>query len=759
MKQFLTACLTLFVSLISLSLYAQTITGRVLDASTQIPVADVRLVLPPSGISTRSAADGQFAFSESSVGESDTLLQVQHPGYEARQISLRGRSFPVTIFLSPTLIDLDSVLIVAGETEQRLRDQAGSVALIPRQALERDNQLSLAPALNRVPGVLMQQGALNTARISIRGIGARNLFGTAKIRAYYEDIPLTDGEGGTSLEDLDLSLAQRVEVLRGPTSSIYGAGLGGTIRISAPQEYWQGQRVQLGAQLGAFGTRRFTGRVQTSTENGSYQLLLHNTHSDGFRDNSTYDRAGATATARWTIGSKSQIFWLGQFVRLKAFIPSSIDSADFAEDPSQAAVTWQQSEGFESYDRAYSGLSWRYRYSDHWEHWISVFGGFRDAYEPRPFDILRENSLQTGMRARWLYRRAKWQLTAGTEVFSERYWWETYENIGGLGDRGAIESDNREDRRYGNAFIQLRREWTEHWIWEAGANLNLTQYQFQDFFFADSVDLSGDYAYPPTLSPRMALLYRQQAFTLRAQLSHGFSPPTLAETLTPDGQINPDIRPEQGWNLELGARANLLVDKLWLDATVYRMWVQDLLVARRVGNDQFVGVNAGETRHDGFELGLRYRPGGGLLLWGNYASQRFRFVTFEDEGNDYSGNAVTGVPPHQLSAGLDWDLPAGFLFRLNAQYVDEMPLRDDNSVYSESYWVANAQVSWQQQMGQGRNAFPLELFAGVQNLADATYASMVLVNAGSFGGRAPRYYYPGNPREWYAGVRISWERR
>ena len=82
--------------------------------------------------------------------------------------------------------------------------------------LQKDNDVAITPALNRVSGVYMHSGALNTNRITIRGIGNRSPFSTTKIRAYLDDIPLTSGDGETTIEDIDLSLINEVKVWKGP---------------------------------------------------------------------------------------------------------------------------------------------------------------------------------------------------------------------------------------------------------------------------------------------------------------------------------------------------------------------------------------------------------------------------------------------------------------------------------------------------------------------------------------------------------------
>jgi len=107
-----------------------------------------------------------------------------------------------------------------------------NISFIPINVKSEFGRQSVPQILNTVPGLVMHSGAYNTNRITIRGIGSRNLFGTAKIKAYLNDIPLTNGVGETSLEDIDLSLIQDIKVVKGPTSSLYGAGLGGMIHLN-----------------------------------------------------------------------------------------------------------------------------------------------------------------------------------------------------------------------------------------------------------------------------------------------------------------------------------------------------------------------------------------------------------------------------------------------------------------------------------------------------------------------------------------------
>ena len=96
----------------------------------------------------------------------------------------------------------------------------------------------------------------------------------------------------------------------------------------------------------------------------------------------------------------------------------------------------------------------------------------------------------------------------------------------------------------------------------------------------------------------------------------------------------------------------------------------------------------------------------------------------------------------------------GIYGNINYQFTDAMPLRDDNSIYSESYHLLNAKIGWKKTIF---DQWSFDIYAGINNLVDAHYASMILINAGSVGGSAPRYYYPGSPRNYYGGIRLRYE--
>ncbi|NJK83730.1 MAG: TonB-dependent receptor [Saprospiraceae bacterium] len=629
-----------------------------------------------------------------------------------------------------------------------------------KKALQLDEQSNIAAALNRVPGVYMHTGSFNTNRITIRGIGSRNLFGTAKIRAFLDEIPLTNGTGETTLEDIDLSLVNNIDLIKGPTSSAYGAALGGIIRLN-PDWETQGTALSIDNTLGSYNLQRNVVQYQYGKEGFSFRVGLNRMHSDGYRANNEYDRLGFTVLSSIK-KERQRLTLLFNHIDLKSFIPSSLNETDYQNNPQRAAFIWAQIKGFEDYTKTLTGISYQTNITSKLSSTTSLFNTQFRSYESRPFNILRENSTVLGARTKFnqAFAQANY-LEWGAEFFHENYDWQT--NVTNGGTMGTSISINEETRQYLNIFLQSKWAILENMFLTAGVNYNATNYNLDNLFSANNQNSSGDYSFEPVVSPFLSAYYypsfsRANAVNMSFYgiVGHGFSPPTLEETLTPDGVINPDIQPEKGWNFELGTRGNW--ENISYNLSVYTMQIKDLLVARRTEFDQFLGINAGKTTHQGIEFSLQSKHQCGF---GNF--NLFLIIPtpitdsneFIDNDDDYSGNQLTGTAPHIASAGLLFETQGRQIIygNFNYQLVDQMPLRDDNSVYSSAYQLWNGKLGYRIMLGK---AWQIDAALGVNNLFDERYASMLLINAASVGGAAPRYYYPGLPRNSYGSLGIRY---
>ncbi len=188
-----------------------------------------------------------------------------------------------------------------------------SVARIDSKILQSNNRVELAPILNTVPGVFMQSGTFNTNRLSIRGIGARTPYGTNKVRAFYGNIPLTGGNSETTIEDIDLEFLQNIHIIKGPLSSVYGAGLGGAVLLQPKTANSDQMQAGISTTVGSFGLIKNQLFLSSGADTYSFNVGYHKIENNGYRENSSYYREGVTITGDAFRRKKSKLTYLSQF--------------------------------------------------------------------------------------------------------------------------------------------------------------------------------------------------------------------------------------------------------------------------------------------------------------------------------------------------------------------------------------------------------------------------------------------------------------
>jgi len=754
----------LFVVLcVSLSFhgFTQNTFGKVVDRENALELSNVRIISTDSTFSTISDENGSFQI------PSGHNYEFSKEGFNTKTAAIVSGAYTV-VQLEAIPEHLNEVIINSNNFKSQIKTLPTAISVLSSQDIQENNTINIAPVLNTVPGVYMHNGTLTTNRITIRGIGSRNLFGTGKIRAYYQDIPLTNGSGASTIEDIELSTLGRIEILKGPSSSTYGAGLGGTIELIPDKGRLDEHSINGGFTFGSYGLQKYLLQGNLGNLKNTAKITYSNLHSDGYRENNNTDRQTLAIATHHFLGDNDQLIFIGNYIDLKAYIPSSINEDAYLNNPKSAAFTWKRSKGYEDYQKGLFGLSWQHAYSLKTKQYTSVFTSYLNSYEPRPFNILSEETRGVGLRSRvasefdLFHKQFKW--TMGGEVFWDHNAYQTYENlyadhppdVGSV--QGDLLSDFKEKRNYFNVFFDSKYNLSEKTVFTFGINFNSTSYNLDDRFTSDGVDFSGDYNFETIFSPKFGLTHQiSNNAMIYATVSHGFSPPTLEETLLPDGLINTNIKPESGWNYEIGSRGGLFDNKLNFDLAIYRMDVKNLLVARRTSSDEFIGINAGKTRYNGLELAVNYTLINSKIFKINHSNalafNDFKFKDFVDDMADYSGNDLTGVPNVTFNSSLDIQTKFGFYTFLNYNYVGKIPIRDDNSVYSDSYQLVNAKFGFKSKQ---EKPFQWDAYVGINNIFDEHYASMLLINAEGFGGTAPRYFYPGEPSNYYAGLNLKY---
>ncbi len=650
-----------------------------------------------------------------------------------------------------SVILLDEVKIEAYQISADFHHIPGSISLLTTKGINLSDGTNLANTLNSIPGITMQSGTYATNRIVIRGMGSRTPYNTNRIRSYLNDIPLTSSDGVSSPEDIDIQSIGRLEVIKGPASAIYGSGLGGSIHMFTPVK--SGNEFVASSGYGNFNTWNTHLQGTIHSKNAALWTGLGHLQSDGYRENNHYRRTSFLTSGHWK-NKAWEINPLLMVISADAGIPSSLGKTQFETNPEAAAPAWLEVGGYKKYSKVLTGINVVTKFLNRAVNRFTIFGKWYDGFEKRPFNNLTDNVLSAGIREKVTVYFDHLDLVFGTEIITEQYNWKL--------EKDAVKiNENRENRNLINIFAISSYRPLRQFNISVAAALNHISYQLMDLYDVNG-DQSGERKFPLLFSPRMGINYApDNQVALYASAGHGFSQPSPEETLLPAGDVNPDIKPEQGFQYEMGTRLNFLDKAFELDAAFYLIELNNLLVTKRLTEDIFIGTNAGKTRHSGIEIMLKSRffekahfPGKLTSVLSSTFSRNL-FTDFTDDGNVFDGNELPGIPEQSIQLQFAWNPTPVIEMFANFQYFSDQYLNDLNSLSYPAYFIADFKVSAQFAIGRQGH---LNLYAGVNNLSDTRYASMLVVNAIAFGNSEPRYYYPGLPRNIYFGLQYRFQK-
>ena len=596
-------------------------------------------------------------------------------------------------------------------------------------------QLSLQEYLVAVPG-LFTQNANNYAqdlRISLRGFGARAAFGIRGIKLIVDGIPETTPDGQGQLDNLPLGLLSSVEVLRGPSASLYGNASGGVLYLNTMDQL-ENETIQLQSRLGAYGFQSY--QLNTSLKGKKTVALLHinRTKTDGFRQNSGFEQTLFNTKIKHRLSSKSTLqLQLNYTDSPRAEDAGGITLEDTEADWSQARQRNVAYDTYESVNQFKSGLRWQQDWGEQWNLDTYGFYTFRDFYGKLPFENggiidLTRNYFGFGSRLNYIQDKHRWQI--GIETAQQADQRDRYLNLNGV--QGSLSFSQLES--FGSFGIYILDEVR----WEKV--LLRTSLRYDDLRLgADSV--SEDQTYQ-VLNPSVGLSYevapQQRLF---ANFSSSFETPALSElSANPSGAegLNLELEPARALNYELGWKG--LWAKTRMEANVFFIESTNEILPYEL--EAFPGRafyrNAGATQRWGVEVFGSYQ----WEQWELQASMtqaQYRFT----ENNISEGNTLPGIPNSQFFLQLGYTSLQNWQFQLTGEHIGSLYADTANAVQIKAFQKVRLQGGKTIALGN----LELNLFAGINNLFDVRYFDNIRLNA--FGGR---YYEPAPGRNAFFGL-------
>jgi len=730
--------LNLFLLTYTFTTFSQTVSVRILDNIDGTPLENIKVENEEEVF--YSNKDGEI------VLENDLLpidLFINDFRYYPKNVRV-SKSQSIEIKLTHKGFILDDIVINSNFYSKKLKDNNTSTSIIDDIEFRKNEGEFLINSLNQVTGVYSHSAGYNTNRITIRGMGSRSPYSTNKIKSYLNNIPLSNGVGETTIEDFGIDILDQIEINKGPNSSIYGSGLGGNIILKTSKNFEK--TVKIKSIFKSFNT--YQNSISVSRKINRLNLLLNfeKLKSDGYRDNNTYDNNRLFASVNYEINEDYVIDLIHFYNSADALIPSSLSLENFINNPSSAAFSWRNVEGGEDYNRSLTGLTFNSKKNKYSSSTTLFYKTFNND-ENRPFNYLIEESDSYGFRHIGKFPLNSFDFSYGLEYSDENYLFSTWDEYGS--NNQSIISQQTQNRKNYNYFLQLDKSFKNSFL-TIGIGSNKINYDWVD----ETESTSLSYNTKTIISPRISYNHNLDKISIFGNISHGFSSPNIDETLDENGIVNPDIKPETGWNYEVGIIGSTNDNSLSYNLGLYFMDIKNLLVAQRTSFDTFTGVNAGRTTHPGLEATVNFPLFRGKNLTitssNNFSKYWYIFKDFNNRGTDYSQNKLTGVPSHTIYSKIMINLK-NYLAQISFQNVGKIPMNDSNELFTDSYSVIDLKLS---RLYSIKN-LGINISTGINNLFDTRYASGIVINARGFGGRDPRFYYPGLPRNYFISLSIS----
>ena len=760
---------------------AGSIIGAVVDEiGGVLPGATVTVEHGETGLLRSAVTDAQGIYSILRLPAGDYTVGVLMPGF-------LGDVTTVTVGSTAARLDLTLAIAPIAETvevtrsAQTLASVPNAVAVVGNEQINfMERRSSLDEVLRGIPGLLVQNrrsyGLSGGIGLSIRAPQPR--FGLRGLAIIQDGIPITTADGTTEPGNVDLGSVRRIEVIRGPSSVLYGNSAGGVISLFTEIDPSRRFAIRPDLQWGSNGYQRQQVRADGHNNSGtSFMGSFTRFKTDGWRDHSAAEIRQTNVVVRQAMGARwhlSGVFnhYDSPFAESASFLNSAqagdprLPADQIANaNPQQArpcmgrfgcsghrtATVAEQNWG-EAARQGQGGVTLEYRFAGTQVIRATGWASDRKLDAGGVGQVIDLSRNGRGLRSEYLGASDSGAVTwtAGVDIATQddsrmEFGFAPPFVVVGTSHRAELRVDQQEQVLSAGPFAQV--SFAPHARVTATAGVRYDYYRFRaiDRLLADG-DQSGE-RLMGAASPSVGLtVAATENLNLYGNVATAYETPTtveLSNTPTGEGGFNQALEPERLRSVEFGIRGLVEPARLQYDIAVYRARVLDAFVPFDRPDDRTFFANAGQTDRTGLELSLTWQPISRFRARTAYTRQHFVFDRFVIDGDDFSGNLEPGAPPHRFFAGIDYAIPGGLRGSMTVRRVGEFTLTNDGSQSNWAYTVVDLRFGLDQEWG-GVEVRP---FLGIDNLLGERYNSSGITNA--FG---RRFYEPSPGREIYVGI-------
>jgi len=701
---------------------------------------------------------------------------------KTRLAVILAATFPcIASAAEPAALTLDSVVVSGSRVEHSSFDLPAAIDVVDAARIGNDQaRVNASDALAAVPGINVQnrQNYAQDLQISSRGFGARSAFGVRGIRLIADGIPasMPDGQGQAATFKLDR--AERIEVLRGPMSSIYGNNAGGVIQLFTADGKGR-PSIEGSYSAGSYGAWKADISSQGEVGGIGYVIDASRFSTDGYRVHSSAERDQGLAKLTVKPSDDGKLTLIANYFRQDAQDPQGLSWSAYQANPRGVAQGSLDFNTRKSIDHTQVGVTYEHNFGSDQTVVISAYGGERSTTQfqsipvatqrfvvGNPNDQKRKQSGGvidfdrefSGFSGRWSGRfglaGGRLTTTLGFDYEQSSDDRQGYENYIGAGNTcgvnvvcGVVGNLRRNEIDRVASFDQYAQaEWQgERWTFSGGVRHSHAAFKVEDKFTSGNVNGndSGDVSYDKT-TPTVAAVYRlTDAVNLYASAARGYEAPTFNEMFYSGngGSFNFSLKPSTSTHYETGVKA-FVTDYSRVDLAIFQIRTANELVVDQNLNGRTSYRNAGETMRRGAELAYDSRWMAGIT---SRVAYTFLDAHYADSSATFAGNKLPGVAANNLYGELAWHHQAsGFHAAVEGIAHSKVYVEDTNTqTAAPAYAIANIHFGVDRQYG----ALKVGSFVRFNNIFDRQYVGSVIVGDGN-----GRFYESAPGFNWLAGV-------
>ena len=695
--------LFVMLSFIVTAFAQKTLKGKIYDKATGNPLAGTTITYGnKKGVTTDPS--GSFSIE---CGKTNRLT-ISFVGYETQTVNVKNCDDVLKIGMENLGKSLENVEISATSSQSKsLLSQPVSITKLSTQDITRGQGVFFDDIIQTsVPGVQMNRRTVSGGQqFNIRGYGngSRGTRGISSnfdgqgYKVYLNNIPITDAEGNTTLDDIDYASVDNAEIVKGPAGTLYGQAIAGAVnlKISAPGK--GKTSIAQKSMFGNYGLLRLTTQVAIGSNNSSMMLSYGKQKSDGFAKHNKSHKDFVNFAAEFSPNAKQSLATFIGYTdsydeRIGELTITQWDNNDYSGN-----IRYIRNNAHSKVSTVRAGLSHTYHFSNNVSNVTSLFGtGFRSDVSSAGgwTDKTSVNyGLRTSFNTRFaLNNNSSLNGVTGLEVQRQDA------QVLGYSMKADPSDPNPSVFTLGvspywvinamtsnNAFVTTPTAWFTEWTlalpqdlsFTAGVGLSTQHIKLDDRLkepIATQLNPSHfDTIYKNMVSPHFAVnKIFKKGFSVYASYSTGYKAPVSSYFFitTPQigsgtppaayatGKVNGVLKPEKGTQFEIGSKGTLLNDKLEYQLSFFSLKFKDKMTSVSVpvpstpptATAYSYMINGGEQDHKGIELALKYsivKNGTGFF------SNLTPFLNFTYSDFKYGDNFIFKTGSTTANGGID----------------------------------------------------------------------------------------------------------